>query len=189
VKALVLVAAVAAAAFAAGCSQLGPVYYKALQEYSFHPPAGWRFNTPDEQLAIFQSHSISGSTFRPVMTVVVENTELDAVEDYMEKQLIELQKLPGFQKGEEDIVGMFEGRRFEYAYRDPRHKTHIRAIFQVMLRGGKVYAITCLSPASHWKKFKGLFYDSLDTFKFGEEAVPISEKESAYRKPEPSAPK
>jgi hypothetical protein len=188
-KATVLAIVVAAAAFTAGCSHLGPVYYKASQEYSFHPPAGWRYNAPDEELAIFQSHSIRGSKFRPVMTVVVENTKLDVVEDYMEKQLAELQKLPGFQKGEEDIVGMFEGRRFEYSYLDPRNKTPITAIFQVIIRGTRVYAITCLSPASHWKKFKGLFYDSLDTFKFGEEAVPLGEKGSAYAEPELPAPK
>ncbi len=188
-KAPVLVFVMAAAAFAAGCSHLGPVYYKASQEYSFHPPAGWRYNPPNEELAIFQSHSVSGSAFRPVMTVVVENTQLDAVEDYMEKQVVELQKLPGFQKGGEDIIGMFEGRRLEYAYFNPHYKLPLRAILQVFLRGGRVYAITCVSPASHWKKFKGLFYDSLDTFKFGEEAVPIGEKESTYGKPEQPAPR
>lgn len=188
-KLLVLTVVVIAAAFASGCSHLGPVYYRSSQEYSFHPPAGWRYNKPDEPFAIFQSHSVSGSAFRPVMTVVVENTDLDTVEDYMEKQVVELMKLPGFHKGEEDIIGMFEGRRLEYAYHNPRYKLPLRAIFQAFLRGGRVYAITCLAPRSHWKKFKGLFYDSLETFKFGDEAVPIGEKEDAYRKQELPTPK
>jgi len=188
-KLLILAFVVIAVTFTAGCSHLGPVYYKASQEYSFHPPAGWRYNMPDEHLAIFQSHSIKGSVFRPVMTVVVENTDLDTVEDYMEKQVVELMKLPGFQKGEEDIIGMFEGRRLEYRYHNPRYKLPLRAILQVFLRGGRVYAITCVSPRSHWKKFKGLFYDSLETFKFGDEAVPIGEKKDSYRKPELQTPK
>lgn len=188
-KALVLTVVMFAAVFTAGCSHLGPVYYKASQEYSFHPPAGWRYNTPSEELAIFQSHSIRGADFRPVMTVVVENTDLDTVEDYMEKQVAELKKLPGFRKGEEDIIGMFEGKRLEYAYHNPRYKLPLRAIFQAFVRGGHVYAITCVCPESHWKKFRGLFYDSLGTFKFGDEAVPIGEKADAYKQPELPTPK
>jgi len=188
-KASLLAVVITAAAFAAGCSHLGPVYYKASQEYSFHPPAGWRYNTPDEELAIFQSHTIRGSEFRPVMTVVVENTDIVTPEEYMEKQSADLLALPGFQKGQEDIVGMFEGRRLEYTYQNPRYKVPLKAILQVFLRTGKVYAVTCVAPASHWGKFKGLFYDSLDTFKFGEEAAPIGEKESAYGRPELPTPK
>jgi hypothetical protein len=52
------------------------------------------------------------------------------------------------------------------------------------VREGKVYAITYAAPKALWRRYKSMFYYSLDTFKFGEEAVPIGEYKSPYVKPE-----
>jgi hypothetical protein len=48
--------------------------------------------------------------------------------------------------------------------------------------------MTYAVPKAIWRKYKSMFYDSLDTFKFGEEAIPPGYKDT-YRKPELATPK
>ena len=58
-----------------------------------------------------------------------------------------------------------------------------------MLRNNMIYAATCVVPKPLWNRYKGMFCDSLDTFKFGEKAVPPGYKKDAYDKPELGTPK
>ena len=183
-RAIILAVLLGAAAVATGCAQLGPVYYKKAQEFSFHPPAGWRHNPPEEEITIFQSHHVKGYDFRPTLTIVVEDTEIMTVEEYMEKQLEALRKLPAYQRGEETSVGNFDAWRLMYKYYNPHYKVDLRAVTQLMLRNTRIYAATYVAPRKLWRSYKGLFLDSLDTFKFGEEAIPPGYKGDAYSKPE-----
>lgn len=188
-RTVVLFVLLGAAVLATGCAQLGPVFYKESQGYSFHPPAKWRHNPIEEDITIFQSHHVKGHKFRPTLTVVVEETDIMTVEEYMEKQHDALRKLPGYQRGEESWVGDFSAWRLDYEYFNPRYKTALTAMTQLMLRDTKIYAATCVVPKSLWNKYKGLFLDSLSTFKFGEKAVPPGYKKGAYDKPELGTPK
>ncbi len=183
-RVIVLAALLGVAVFAAGCAQLGPVYYKESQEFSFHPPASWRHNPPEEEITIFQSHHIRGYKFRPTLTIVVEDTEIMTVEEYYEKQLVALRKLPAYERGEETSVGNFDAWRLMYTYYNPHYKIVLAAVTQLMLRETRIYAATYVAPKKLWKSYKSLFFDSLYTFKFGEKAVPIGYKRDAYGKPE-----
>ena len=183
-RTVILVVLLGAAVLATGCAQLGPVFYKESQGYSFHPPAKWRHNPIEEDIAIFQSHHIKGHKFRPTLTVVVEETDVMTVEEYMEKQLDALRKLPGYQRGEESSVGVFDAWRLDYEYFNPHYKVALSAMTQLMLRNNMIYAATCVTPKALWNRYKGLFCDSLDTFTFGEEAVPPGYKKGAYDKAE-----
>jgi hypothetical protein len=71
-----------------------------------------------------------------------------------------------------------------YDFYNPHFNITLRALQQLVLFETKIYAITYLAEKKLWNKFRGTFYDSLETFKFGEKAVPIGEKTDAYAKPE-----
>lgn len=168
----------------AGCAQLGPQYYKPSQEYSFYPPSKWRYNPPEEEITIFQSHHVRGHDFRPNMNVVAEKTDL-VLEEYVEKQRSEwLPKLPGYKLVEEGYVRYGESWRTIYDFYNPHYKIELRALLQLVLHGERIYAITFVAPKNLWRRHKGMFIDSLETFKFGDEAVPITEGEETYDKPE-----
>jgi hypothetical protein len=183
-RGLVLVILLGAAVFATGCAQLGPVYYKRSQEYSFHPPAEWRYNPPEEEITVFQSHHVKGHDFRPNMNIIMEDSDL-VLEEYVEKQRAEwLPKLPGFEIVEEGYVRYGETWRLVYDHYNPRYKITLRALLQLSLWNNRIYALTCMAPKTIWNRYKGTFYDSLDTLKFGKDAVPIGEETDAYSKPE-----
>jgi len=171
-----------------GCAQLGQVYYKKSQEFSFHPPANWRYNPPEEEITIFQSHHIKGYDFRPNLNVVMEDTELMADEDYMDRQKDALKKLPGYEELAQDSVGNFDAWRLTYNFFNPHFKeTPLTAVCQLMLRDTRIYVATYIAPEKLWRKYENMFCDSLDTFKFGEEAIPPGYKDT-YTKPELATP-
>jgi hypothetical protein len=168
----------------AGCAQLGSQYYKPSQEFSFYPPAGWRYNPVTEEITVMQSHHVKGHKFRPNLNIVVEPTDL-VLEEYAEKQRTEfLPKLPGFRMVDEGYVTFGETWRATYDHYNPHFKETLRSILQLTLFNNKIYAITFMVPKKLWNSYRSMFYDSLDSFKFGEDAIPISEKKDSYKKPE-----
>lgn len=168
-KTAILVVLLIGAGAACGCAQLGLVYHKGSQQWSFRPPSGWRHvQHPIEQATMFQSHHVRDFEFRPELKVVVSETEIETVEELMEEFTEETQELPEYELVEEDTVGNFDGRRLVYSYYDPDYKITMMAVTQLLLTGGKVYKATCVAPASLWKRYKRMFYNSLDTFEFGE---------------------
>jgi hypothetical protein len=183
---LVLAVLAAGACVAMGCAQLGPIYYKPSQEFSFHPPAGWRHFQPAEQeLAIFESHHIKGLGHRPRLTVVVEKTDIEAPEEYLENTIESLRKLRGFEEMDREPVGNYDGWRLSYKYvvrgTDPQTGEQadipLAAVMQFTLRRGKVYVFTFVVHQSLWSSYRGVFYDSLNSLEIGPEAVPIGYKE------------
>ncbi len=179
---LTLIILVASAFVGAGCSQLGPLYYKPSQEFSFHPPAKWRYNLPAEEIAVFQSHHVRGYIFRPNLNIIAEETNL-VLEEYAEKQRRQyLPKLPGFSIVKEGYERYGEVWRITYDHHNRRYKTPIRSLLQLVLRGRTLYAITFSAPEPIWRRYEAMFLDSLETFRFGEEAKPIGYKENPYTK-------
>ena len=130
-------------------------------------------------MTIFQSHHVRGHQFRPTMTVVAEETQIMTAEEYMEKQENELRKLPGYEPVDQTRVKDFGGWRLTYNFFNPHYKVTLTALTQLVLRDGRVYAVTCIAPKTLWRRYAGLFRDSLETFKFGPDAAPISEGKDA----------
>jgi len=183
-KLLVFALLLAAACAGAGCAQLGPQYYKPSQEYSFYPPSGWRYTPPSEEITVMQSHHVKGHDFRPNLNIVVEESDL-VLEEYVEKQRTEwLPKLPGFRMIDEGYVTFGEVWRATYDHYNPHFKETLRSVLQLALYDNKIYAATFMAPKKIWNSYRDMFGDSLDSFKFGEDAVPIGEKKGAYEKPE-----
>ena len=179
-----LIMATACVISGTGCSQLGPLYHKPEQGFSFYPPAGWRYNPPEEEITIFQSHHIKGCEFRPNLNIVVENTDL-ALEEYVENSKNRhMPKLPGFEIIEEDYLRYGEVWRMIYDHLNPRYNVKLRSLLQLFMRGRTVYAVTCTAPAALWDGYGDMFIDVLDNFRFGEEAKPIGGGVDPYRGPE-----
>jgi hypothetical protein len=187
-RALVLALLAAGACFAVGCAQLGPSFYKPSQQFSIHPPAGWRCFQPEEkELTIFESHHVKGFDHRPRLTIVVEKTDIETPEEYLEIVIELLRKLRGFEEIDREPVGNYEAWRVAYKYTvnvpDPQTEggrdVLLAAVVQFALRRGKVYVLTYVAHQSLWSAYKSMFYDSLNTFKLGDEAVPIGYKEGA----------